>query len=265
MPLRDVMGELISLSDRRAMRSIARSATVSSGFDPAVSSGFDPAVSSGFDPAVSSEFDPAVSIGFYYDLGCPFSYLAAERVERLLGETVWYPAPPAPRASSASSAGRGTGSHGRDSSLVLPRAIRADAERAAASLRLPLSWPERLDSDCTGLHRAAACASELGVGDRFALAALRLGFCGGFDLSDPAIIAEAAAAANLPEERCLDAALDPAYDAALDSSIRILTAAGVRDRPAVQIGAHFFAGRHAVVEAAAMRAHVQRATTLPAS
>jgi 2-hydroxychromene-2-carboxylate isomerase len=245
------MGELINLSERRAMRSIARSASVSGGFGPASSNGFGPAGSSGFYPAVST--------GFFYDLGCPFSYLAAERVERLLGETVWYPSPP------AAPEGRRTGSLERGSSLVLSRAVRADAERAAASLRLPLSWPERLDADCTGLHRAAACASELGVGDRFALAALRLGFCGGFDLSDPAIIAEAAAAAGLPEERCLDAALDPAYDVALDTSIRTLSAAGVRDRPAIQIDAHFFAGHHAVVEAAAMRAHVQRVTTLPAS
>jgi 2-hydroxychromene-2-carboxylate isomerase len=232
------MGELINLSERRAMRSIAIPAAVSGGF-----------------------YSPAAS-GFYYDLGCPFSYIAAERVERLLGETVWYPSPAAPAGLPA---GRPTGSLERGSSLVLSRAARAEAERSAASLRLALSWPEHLDADCTGLHRAAACASELGVGHRFALAALRLGFCGGFDLSDPAIIAEAAAAAGLPEERCLDAALDPAYDIALDASTRILSAAGVRDRPAIQIGAHFFAGPHAVVEAAAMRAHVQRATTLPAS
>ena len=30
---------------------------------------------------------------FYFDLGCPFSYLAAERVERLLGEAEWVPSP----------------------------------------------------------------------------------------------------------------------------------------------------------------------------
>ena len=28
---------------------------------------------------------------FFYDLACPFSYLAAERVERLLGEVEWVP------------------------------------------------------------------------------------------------------------------------------------------------------------------------------
>jgi len=30
---------------------------------------------------------------FFYDLSCPFSYLVAERIERVLGEVEWFPAP----------------------------------------------------------------------------------------------------------------------------------------------------------------------------
>ena len=30
---------------------------------------------------------------FFYDLACPFSYLVAERVERVMGEVEWIPAP----------------------------------------------------------------------------------------------------------------------------------------------------------------------------
>ena len=41
---------------------------------------------------------------FYFDLGCPFSYLAAERVERLLGEVDWIPV--SGDAFSASSASK---------------------------------------------------------------------------------------------------------------------------------------------------------------
>src|SRR3981081_1375743 len=30
---------------------------------------------------------------FFFDVACPFSYLAAERVERILGDVEWIPAP----------------------------------------------------------------------------------------------------------------------------------------------------------------------------
>jgi 2-hydroxychromene-2-carboxylate isomerase len=194
----------------------------------------------------------ALPSGFYYDIGCPFSYLAGERVERLLGEAAWHPAP-----SAGISVGRGRRAS-VSSTTGPPRAVRAEAERAAAALRLPLSWPERLGADCTGLHRAAVRAAEFGAGARFALAALRLGFCGGFDLTDPAIIIEAAAAAGVPVEACLDAAIDPAYDGPLEETGRVLAAASVRERPAIQIGTRFFEGRDAVVEAAALRSQWQR-------
>lgn len=202
---------------------------------------------------------PAMPSGFYYDLSCPFSYLAAERVERLLGEAAWHPVP------SPSTAPAYAGRAGRRSTSGPSRSLRADAERAAAALRLPLSWPERFGADCHGLHRAAIRAAEFGAGARFALAALRLGFCGGFDLSDPAIIVEAAAAAGVPVETCLDAAIDPVYDLPLDQAARVLAAASVRERPAIQVGERFFEGRHAVVEAAALRAEWLRLSTRPAS
>ena len=35
---------------------------------------------------------PGHSAAFFFDLSCPFSYLAAERVERLLGDVEWIPA-----------------------------------------------------------------------------------------------------------------------------------------------------------------------------
>jgi 2-hydroxychromene-2-carboxylate isomerase len=216
------MGQLIDLAEHRAKRSRAVS--------------------------------PALPSGFYYDLSCPFSYLAGERVERLLGETAWHPAP-----------GFAVGGRSAYGAGGPPAAVRAEAERVAAALRLPLSWPERFGAGCVGLHRAAVCAAEFGAGARFALAALRLGFCGGFDLSDPAIIIEAAAAAGVPIESCLDAATDPVYDGPLDDVARLLASAGVDERPAIRIGERFFDGRHAVVEAAALRSDWQRLTTRPAS
>ena len=71
------------------------------------------------------------------------------------------------------------------------------------ALRLPLVWPDRLPRRARGRSRAAAYAAEIGAGARFALAASRLAFCGGFDLDDPETLAEAAAAAGIPLRACL--------------------------------------------------------------
>src|SRR3954453_9486571 len=71
-------------------------------------------------------------VEFYFDLCCPFSYLAAERVERVFDDVVWTPA-----STSALSCGLAA----TDDESV--NATRAVAERRAAELRLPLVWPER--------------------------------------------------------------------------------------------------------------------------
>ena len=64
-------------------------------------------------------------------------------------------------------------------------------------MRLPLVWPEHFPRETPAALRAASHAAEIGAGCRFALAARRLAFCGGFDLEGPEILAEAAAAASL--------------------------------------------------------------------
>jgi hypothetical protein len=52
-----------------------------------------------------------------------------------------------------------------------------------------------------GLLRAVSYATAIGGGAQFALAAMRLEFCGGFDLEDPEILAEAAAVLRAPAAR----------------------------------------------------------------
>ena len=78
----------------------------------------------------------------------------------------------------------------------------------APQLRLPLVWPEHFPREVPAAMRAAAYAAEQGRGGEFVLAAGRLAFCGGFDLDDPEILAEAAAAAGIPLDDCLRAAGD---------------------------------------------------------
>jgi 2-hydroxychromene-2-carboxylate isomerase len=168
---------------------------------------------------------------FFFDPTCPFSYLAAERVERVLGEVEWVP--------TASVAFR------RVARAEPPEAVRANAERCAAALRLPLIWPDRFPADSPAALRATAYAAEIGAGARFALAAIRLAFCGGFDLEDPEIIAAAAAAAGVPRDSCLAAAADKARDAPVHATASALRARGVRRLPAIRIGRRFYTGEHA--------------------
>jgi 2-hydroxychromene-2-carboxylate isomerase len=194
------MGELISLAERRNDRSRARW---------------------GSGPA------------FFFDLACPFSYLGAERVERLLGGVEWIP-------TASLAAGDSNG-------------LRQRAELRAAELRLPLVWPERFPAPTPGALRAAARAAEVGAGATFALAAARLAFCGGFDLQDPEILAEAAAAAGMPLERCLEAVGDESLDLGLEATAQGLAARGVKVLPAVRIGRRWFSGERGLNEAAALR------------
>ncbi len=85
-------------------------------------------------------------------------------------------------------------------------------------------WPDRFPGPVPSAMRAAAYASEVGHGRAFALAASRLAFCGGFDLDDPEILAEAADAAGMSLDGCLAAAGDRNWDLPLEAASRMLAA-----------------------------------------
>jgi 2-hydroxychromene-2-carboxylate isomerase len=176
----------------------------------------------------------------FFDLACPFSYLAAERVERAFGHVTWTP------ASSETLQRRCLADDAEGVELT-----RAAAERRAATLRLPLVWPDGFPKPVPAAMRAAAVAGERGRGSAFVLAAGRLAFCGGFDLDDPEILAEAAAAAGIPLEDCFQAAGDSARDGAAEAAGRKLLAAGADRLPALRVGRSLFWGEQRVGAAAA--------------
>lgn len=184
---------------------------------------------------------------FFFDLSCPYSYLVSERVERRLGEVDWIPA-----ARSRLRGGHAALGSGQD---------REYAEQVAARLRLPLVWPERFPAEFPRALRAASYACEIGTGSQFALAAARLAFCGGFDLEDPEVLAEAAAAACVPLDACLEQAGNSERDAQL-----LATGDGLRRRrverlPAIRIGPRWFAGEYGLFAACAtLRAPAADAT-----
>ena len=173
---------------------------------------------------------------FLFDLACPFTYLAAERVERAFDHVTW---------TAASGTDLRRGSLASEATVA-----RAAAEERAAALRLPLSWPEHWPADVPAAMRAASYAADGGRGAPFVLAALRLAFCGGFDLDDPEILAEAAAASGVPLDGCLRAAGDRRRDGAIERSARRLLSAGADRLPALRVGRALFWGERRVSDAA---------------
>jgi 2-hydroxychromene-2-carboxylate isomerase len=208
------MGEVISLSDRRKER------------------------------RRSLRSEP-VRAEFLFDLACPFTYLAAERVDRAFDDVRWTPA--------STTALRGGSLAGDREEL---EALRSVAETRAARLRLPLIWPETYPADVPAAMRVAAHASSAGRGAAFVLAAGRLAFCGGFNLDDPEILAEAAAAAGLALGDCLRAAGEKRRDGAIEAAGRRMLAAGADRLPALRVGRTLVWGERRVAEtAAAARLH----------
>src|SRR5919197_5365212 len=173
------MGDLISLMDVRSRRPAPASAE----------GGRD-----GRRPRVS----------FFFDLASPWPYLAAERAERLLPGSRWRP------ATGEVLLGARAAPDPRE------EARREAAERRAAELRLPLVWPEGWPAAGQGAMRVAALAAEQGHAAPFVLAAGRLAFCGGYDLDDPEVIAEAAAAAGPPPDDPPAAAAEGPRDGRLE-------------------------------------------------
>jgi len=176
----------------------------------------------------------------FFDLACPFTYLATERVERAFSHVTW-------TATSSETLQRRCLVDDPES---IDR-VRSAAERRAAELRLPLVWPEHFPREVPAAMRAAAYAAEQGRGGEFMLAAGRLAFAGGFDLDDPEILAEAAAAAGMPLEDCLDAAGDFARDGTAEEIGRRLLSAGADRLPVLRVGRSLFWGEQRVGAAAA--------------
>jgi 2-hydroxychromene-2-carboxylate isomerase len=175
---------------------------------------------------------PAV---FSFDLHSPWTYLAAERVDRMFAGVTWEPV--------------------LADALMLGDAAGADAERAraearAAALRLPLVWPESPPFSRAAM-RVAALTAASGRAAAFVLAAGRLAYCGGFDLDDPEILAEAGAAAGLPFDDCLCAMGDAGLDAPMEAAGRRLVARGADRLPVLRVGRTLFCGEDRLGAAAA--------------
>jgi 2-hydroxychromene-2-carboxylate isomerase len=182
---------------------------------------------------------------FYFDLGSPYAYLAAERINSVLPEVpVWQPILLGglfkihARDSWANGAGRADGM--------------AEVERRAAEYGLPpIHWPEPWPPNTLLAMRAATFAMQAGKAVSFALAAFRQAFSAGRDLGDPDNVLLAAAACELHPNAVLKAVQTAGVKERLRQATEEAAALGVMGVPTVVVGEHVYWGDDRLEEAAA--------------
>ncbi len=182
---------------------------------------------------------------FYYDLGSPYSYLAAERVNHVLGVVpVWQPI-------LLGGVFRATG--GASWSLTAERSAgMAEVERRAAARGLPpLLWPEPWPGDMLAAMRAATFAQQAGRAVAFSLAAFRQAFAGGRDLADVDNVLIAAAACELHPRAVLKGIESRSVKDRLRSATEEAVALGVTGVPTVAVAGELFWGDDRLEDAAA--------------
>jgi 2-hydroxychromene-2-carboxylate isomerase len=181
---------------------------------------------------------------FFLDVGSPYAYLAAERIERVL------PVAPAWEPVLLGAIFKATG--GGSWALTPARAEgMREVERRALAYGLPaVTWPEPWPGNMLGAMRAATAADLLGAGRAFLLAALRLGFRAGGDLGQRAAIGDAARDAGLDADALLAAAEDPVVKARLRERTEAAIALGVTGVPSVVVGSEVFWGDDRLEDAA---------------
>jgi 2-hydroxychromene-2-carboxylate isomerase len=177
---------------------------------------------------------------FYYDLGSPYAYLAAERVNGLYAEAGIQPPEWQPillgglfKRFNRSSWGLGPD---REAGI-------AECERRAADYGLPpIRWPDPWPPNGLFAMRAATYAKELGRTVSFSLAAFRQAFAAGRDLSEPDNVLLAAAAAEIHPRALLASAERDSVKTALRDATERAGDFGVRGVPTVVVDGEVFWG-----------------------
>lgn len=173
---------------------------------------------------------------FYYDLGSPYAYLAADRVDLEFESPVdWVPVllggifKHTGRSSWAETPARDEG--------IAEIAKRAE-ERGMSAFNYPDPWPNN------GLQamRVATWAHSAGAGRKFARAAFEVQFNDGLPLSETENIELAAHRAGLDPSFAIAATEDPAVKQALIDNTNQALAAGAIGVPTIVVGDQAFFG-----------------------
>lgn len=192
---------------------------------------------------------------FYFDLGSPYAYLAAERVSGLfadagLEQPEWQPVL---LGAMFKRFGRDSWGNGPERAAGM-----AEVERRAAAYGLPpIAWPEPWPGNMLTAMRAATFAKQTGRTVSFALAAFRQAFAAGRDLSEPDNVLIAAAACELHPRALLKAVETDGVKGALREATDVAGDHGVSGVPSLRVGEEVFWGDDRLEEAVAAASYAQ--------
>ena len=189
---------------------------------------------------------------FYFDLGSPYAYLAAERVNALFTEACGEPPEWQPillgglfkrfgRESWANGPGREEG-------------MREIERRASAYGLPPIRWPDPWPGNTLAAMRAATFAKEIGRTVSFSLAGFRQAFAGARDLSVVDNVLLAAAAAEMHPRAVVKAIERDSVKSALREATDEAASLGVQGVPSLVVGGEVFWGDDRLEDAASAAA-----------
>jgi 2-hydroxychromene-2-carboxylate isomerase len=181
---------------------------------------------------------------FYYDLGSPYAYLAAERMQRVL------PVMPAWQPILLGGIWQETGGGSWARTDERETGMREIERRAAAYDLMPIRWPDEWPTNTLKAMRAATFAASIGRAVAFSLAAFRQAFAGGKDLSDVDNVLIAAAACELHPNAVLKAIETQSTKDKLRAATKDAYDRGVRGVPTIAVGDQLFYGDDHLEEAA---------------
>jgi 2-hydroxychromene-2-carboxylate isomerase len=186
---------------------------------------------------------------FYFDLGSPYAYMAAERISGLFTEAgleqpEWQPVN---NRELLRSARRTPWPKGPERAAHV-----AEIERRAIAYGLPpIVWPDPWPAERVFAMRVATFAKQTGRTVSFALAAFRQAFVAGRSLSDPDNVLIAAAACELHPNALLKAAETRAVQDGLRDATEQAARLGVPGNPSVVVDGEVFWGDDRLEDAVA--------------
>ncbi|HLM85250.1 MAG TPA: 2-hydroxychromene-2-carboxylate isomerase [Solirubrobacteraceae bacterium] len=186
-------------------------------------------------------------VTFYFDVGSPYAYLAAERLHSVLEEPVdWRPVSLGALFKLTGRSSWALGEHQRR------QAGMAEVERRAREYGLPtIDWPDHWPTNYLMAMRAATFAFASGCGREFTLRAFRDAFQRGRDLSIPAHVLDAAERVGLDPSEVQDATQDPQIKQALREATDAAHRLGVIGVPSIAIDGEPIWGDDRLEDAAA--------------
>lgn len=187
------------------------------------------------------------TVSFYFDLGSPYGYLAAERLSAIIGEPVeWKPVLLGALFKLTGRSSWALGDYRRR------QAGMAEIERRARTYKLPpIRWPEPFPANTLLAMRATTFAFATGRGQEFVFQAYRDAFQRAVDLSRLPHVLETGRRAGIDPGELEAATRDPEIKARLREATDRAYELGVFGVPTIAIADALFWGDDRLEDAAA--------------